>query len=85
MDPDGYRIEIIKRSASATVKGVPTFQQSMIRIKDPEKSLAFYKDLMQMTLMAQLDFPEWKFSLYFMASMTKEQADALPPIGTPER
>ena len=57
----------------------------MIRIKDPETSLAFYKDLMHMTLMAQLDFPEWNFSLYFMASMTEEQAAALPPIGSPER
>ncbi|KAL0274186.1 UNVERIFIED_CONTAM: hypothetical protein PYX00_006668 [Menopon gallinae] len=42
------------------------FQQTMYRIKDPKKSLEFYTKVMGMQLLQKLDFPEMKFSLYFM-------------------
>jgi len=42
------------------------FQQTMYRIKDPKRSLDFYTRVMGMTLLCKLDFPDAKFSLYFL-------------------
>ncbi|KAL3685652.1 hypothetical protein R1sor_003674 [Riccia sorocarpa] len=41
-------------------------QQTMYRIKDPKASLDFYSRVLGMTLLKRLDYPEAKFSLYFM-------------------
>lgn len=40
--------------------------QTMLRIKDPETTVAFYRDVIGMTLLDRYDFPDMKFSLYFM-------------------
>lgn len=42
------------------------FQQTMFRIKDPKLSLDFYSRVLGMSLLKRLDFPEMKFSLYFL-------------------
>jgi lactoylglutathione lyase len=44
-----------------------TLNHSMLRVKDPAVSLAFYTKIMGMRLLRKLDFPEMKFSLYFLA------------------
>lgn len=82
LDPDGYSVEIIKRDASARVKGRPTFQQTMIRVKDGEASMRFYRDICHMTLVDKMDFPQWKFTLYFMATIPEEERASLPEPGT---
>lgn len=57
------------------------FNQTMMRIRDPEKSIAFYRDVLGMTVLNRFDFPEMNFSLYFLAYQdahsAKIPADAL--------
>ena len=43
----------------------------MLRIKDPEKSVPFYRDVLGMTLLDRFDFPDMAFSLYFMGYPTE--------------
>jgi len=38
----------------------------MLRVKDPAVSLAFYTRIFGMRVLRKLDFPEMKFSLYFL-------------------
>jgi lactoylglutathione lyase len=45
--------------------------QTMLRIKDPGKSVPFYQDVLGMTLIDKFDFPEMSFSLYFMGYPTE--------------
>jgi lactoylglutathione lyase len=40
--------------------------QTMLRIRDPQVSVAFYRDILGMTLLEKFDCPDMKFSLYFM-------------------
>eukprot|EP00775_Hariotina_reticulata_P012720 gene12720-12850_t len=42
------------------------FQQTMLRIKEPSRSLDFYTRVLGMTLLAKLDFPSMSFTLYFL-------------------
>lgn len=39
---------------------------TMLRIKDPERSLAFYEGVLGFRLVTRLDFAEARFSLYFL-------------------
>ncbi|MEM9667686.1 MAG: lactoylglutathione lyase [Pseudomonadota bacterium] len=50
---------------------------TMLRVKDPVKSLAFYCDLLGMTLVKRLDFPPAKFSLFFLGYV-RETDEAIP-------
>jgi lactoylglutathione lyase len=43
------------------------FNQTMLRIRNPERSLAFYTTVLGMSLLKRFDFPEMTFSLFFMA------------------
>jgi lactoylglutathione lyase len=74
LDPNGYWIEIVRRAATSPVTNKYTFAQTMQRIKDPSKSIPFYRDLLGMTLLSVSHHNEAKFSNYFLST--------LPP-GTP--
>jgi len=40
--------------------------QTMLRVRDPEATVAFYRDVLGMRLLDRYDFPDMEFSLYFM-------------------
>lgn len=73
LDPDGYWIELVENMslASSQVQGEADlstirFNHSMLRIKDPERSLKFYKDVMGMSLLRTKKAEAAKFNLYFL-------------------
>jgi len=49
---------------------------TMVRVKDPAKSLAFYTRVFGMRVLRKLDFEELGFSLYFLARL--EDGDQVP-------
>ena len=54
------------------------FNQTMLRIKDPERTLDFYTRVLGMRLLRKLEFPAMEFTLYFLAVIPDSQADAIP-------
>ncbi|KAJ9583255.1 hypothetical protein L9F63_022388 [Diploptera punctata] len=56
------------------------FQQTMFRIKDPRRSLKFYTEVLGMTLLQKLDFPELKFSLYFLGYESEQDIPTDPAL-----
>lgn len=74
-----------KNALTATgVKDIPAqsegfvFNHTMLRVKDPVKSLEFYTGVLGMTLLRHSQFPEAKFDLYFLAKLTEEERNNLP-------
>ncbi|WP_136067454.1 lactoylglutathione lyase [Modicisalibacter radicis] len=53
-----------------------TLNHSMLRVKDPERSLRFYSHVFGMRVLRRLDFEELNFSLYFLAHL--EDSDEVP-------
>lgn len=66
-------------STSNIIPGRPAWQQSMLRISDADKSLKFYTEVMGMTLIDSFDFPQWKFSLYFVTTLPEGTEYTLKP------
>lgn len=83
------KIDVSRMSSSATsndiqvIPGRPTWQQTMLRIRDPTESLKFYTEHLGFTLIDTLDFPQWRFSLYFLTTLPEGEAYTLRP-GTQE-
>lgn len=68
----------------AGVGAIPTqsegfvFNHTMLRVKDPVKSLAFYTQVLGMTLLHVKRFADMAFDLYFLAKLTAEERANLP-------
>ena len=82
LDPDGYWVEIIGQKNSDDTKDIKTtetssyrFNHSMIRIKDAERSLKFYQEVMGMTLLKTNEQKEAKFTLYFLGYHDKPKEE----------
>ena len=68
LDPDGYWIEIVNRDQNSKyITNKYTLAQTMIRVKDPVKSVNFYRDILKMSLLRERHFSD--FSLYYLASL----------------
>lgn len=50
------------------------FNHTMLRVKDPKASLDFYTRILGMSLIRKVDFPDWKFSLFFLAYLPEGQS-----------
>lgn len=73
LDPDGYWVEVIARNPYTETEDVKvtdvstyTMNHTMLRVKDIEKSLKYYKEVLGMTLMRTLENPGAGFNLYFL-------------------
>ncbi len=53
------------------------FNQTMFRIKDPKRTLAFYSDVLGMTLIKRFDFPDMEFTLYFLAALSPDEVNEI--------
>lgn len=47
--------------------------QTMLRVRDPAVSTAFYRDVLGMTLLDRYDFEAMQFSLYFMGYLAPDE------------
>lgn len=56
--------------------------QTMLRVRDPQLSVAFYRDVLGMTLLDRYDFESMQFSLYFMGYLA---AGETPPADAAAR
>lgn len=71
LDPDGYWIELIGHPGSTSTETATDlasyrFNHTMIRVKDPEKSLNFYRSVLGMSLLRTHENPDARFNLYFL-------------------
>jgi len=89
LDPDGYWVEIIGQSPADKTEDIKTtdtqtyrMNHTMIRIKDSEKSLKFYQDVMGMSLMRTSENKDNGFNLYFLGYPGDK---GLPTAGTADR
>lgn len=70
LDPDGYWIELIENGinkvANKTEVSSYKLNHTMIRVKDPKKSLEFYRDVLGFKLLSTSEHEGAKFTLYFL-------------------
>ncbi|KAL7671736.1 hypothetical protein ACOME3_006639 [Neoechinorhynchus agilis] len=54
-----------------------SMHQTMLRIRDPARTIAFYTNVLGMTLIKKFDFEEMKFSLYFLGYVNPLEVNSL--------
>lgn len=85
-DPDGYWVEIIGQKKLEETENVQEtdlstyrMNHTMIRVKDPKKTLSFYEEIFGMKLLRTVENKDAKFNLYFLGYGKEE--DKNPPGG----
>ena len=85
-DPDGFQIELLQHRFAENHQSLPrdrgcalgspaVFGQVTLRVRDPEVSLRFYRDLIGLRLLSRQTVAPYRFTLYFLAG-TEER----PPV-----
>jgi len=82
LDPDGYWIELVARSKSVSFQEPANLSQTMLRVKDADATIAFYRDVLGMALVRCMHVPN-DFSNYFFACLTAEQKEVAPDPESP--
>ncbi len=62
LDPDGYWIELVKRSENNRFVEPFNLAQTMLRVKDPKKSLNFYCEVLGAVLGVERHFKDFRCS-----------------------
>jgi hypothetical protein len=90
--PTRQKLTLKKMASFATQQGAGapsrnphnfSWQQTMLRIKDPKVSVPFYEKNFGFKLIHYYNFPQWSFSLYFLAVIPDDEQLNFEP-GTPE-
>ncbi|MDB5439192.1 MAG: gloA [Caulobacteraceae bacterium] len=55
------------------------FNQTMLRVRDPVASVKFYSEVLGFTQLHRVDFPEMRFSLYFLALLHEGETPPADP------
>lgn len=65
-------LDVSSYMTGPTPEGTEDFimQQTMVRVKDPKKSLEFYCNVLGFKLIMYSEYPEWKFNVYFVAPVS---------------
>lgn len=93
LDPDGYWVEIIGQKPLEETEGVGEsdvgsyrLNHTMIRVKDAQKSLAFYQEVMGMKLKRTVEMAAASFNLYFLGygEMGDEGGKGVSPVAGQE-
>lgn len=70
LDPDGYWVELIEHGVDKlkgeTNQDTYKLNHAMIRVKDPVKSLKFYREVLGFKLFSSREHKDAKFTLYFL-------------------
>lgn len=69
LDPDGYWIELIehgREKSEGTNSSTYKLNHTMVRVKDPKKSVEFYTKVLGMKLFTVKEMASAKFTLYFL-------------------
>lgn len=72
LDPDGYWVEIVKRQ-EGIFKEPFNLSQTMLRVKDGPSTIDFYTKHFGMKLVRVMDMPQYKFTNFFLVSMTDDE------------
>lgn len=83
MPPTPHAFQGVSATRNPATAGFK-LQQTMLRVSDPEKSLAFYTGVLGMRLEAKLDFPDKAFTLFFLSfdldPLPNDEADRLESV-----